>query len=258
MTYIGNEVQWKQLIEVDWLGQYVKAWVAFNAWYSNNIKPPQGKKRFRDREIIEKIKNGEGGICSKIENLLSGTGSDHKSFQSDIADLHKALSDITVTSNGKRIWLKEISDYHYVNAIQETKHGITYEVKIDSQKRERTVVVTGKREFKQIIKAEEEEIFQDEDWFDQLSERGWFQSLSPTQRAYLKVMLIDSLPIHNLLDFSDDPNRFAGDKKLIARAHIEILYQLRNALFHGEVTPNEVRTVYQPAYLVLKKIIPGV
>ena len=33
-----------------------------------------------------------------------------------------------------------------------------------------------------------------------------------------------------------------GDKKLIARAHIEILYQLRNALFHGEVTPNEVQT----------------
>ena len=47
MTYIGNEIQWKQLIEVDWLGQYVKAWVAFNAWYSNNFKPPQGKKTFQ-------------------------------------------------------------------------------------------------------------------------------------------------------------------------------------------------------------------
>ena len=25
MNYIGNVRQWKQLIEVDWLGQYVKA-----------------------------------------------------------------------------------------------------------------------------------------------------------------------------------------------------------------------------------------
>ena len=38
MSYIGNEQQWKQLIEVDWLGQYVKAWIAFNFWYRNSFK----------------------------------------------------------------------------------------------------------------------------------------------------------------------------------------------------------------------------
>ena len=95
-------------------------------------------------------------------------------------------------------------------------------------------------------------------WFNKLSDDGWFEKLSPAQRKYLRVLLIDSLPIHNLLDFSNNPGGFTGDEKLIARAHIEILYQLRNALFHGEVTPNEVQTVYQPAYLVLKHIIPGV
>lgn len=258
MTYIGNELQWKRLIEVDWLGQYVKAWVAFNAWYSNNFKPPQGKIRFKDREIIEKIKNDEGGICSKIENLLSGTDSNQQSFQSDVADLHKALSDITVRSSGKRIWLKEISDYHYVNSIQEKRHNITYEIKIDSQNRQRIVKVTGKRSFNKTITTEQEEIFQSENWFDELSNSGWFEKLSQAQRKYLRVLLEDSLPIHNLLDFSIDPNTPTGEKKLIVRAHIEILYQLRNALFHGEVTPNEVQTVYQPAYLVLKQIIPGV
>ena len=258
MTYIGNELQWKRLIEVDWLGQYVKAWVAFNAWYSNNFKPPQGKKRFRDREIIEKIKNDEGGIRSKIENLLSGTDSNQKSFQSDVADLHKALSNITVKSSGKRIWLKEISDYHYVNSIHETRNNITYEIKIDSQNRQRIVTVTGKKIFNKTITTKEEEIFQNEDWFNKLSDEGWFEKLSSAQRKYLRVFLADSLPIHNLLDFSNNPAGFTGDEKLIARAHIEILYQLRNALFHGEVTPNEVQTVYQPAYLVLKQIIPGV
>ena len=258
MTYIGNELQWKRLIEVDWLGQYVKAWVAFNAWYSNNFKPPPGKRRFRDWEIIEKIKDDEGRICSKIVNFLSGTDSSQKSFQSDVAALHKALSDITVTSNGKRIWLKEISDYHYVKSVQEKKHGITYEIEIDSQKKQRIVTVTGKRSFNKTITAKDEEIFQSEDWFNELSNSGWFGTLSQTQRNYLRVFLNDSLPVHNLLDFSNDPNNFTGDIKLIARAHIEILYQLRNALFHGEVTPNEVQTVYQPAYLVLKQIIPGV
>lgn len=258
MTYIGNELHWKRLIEVDWLGQYVKAWVAFNAWYSNNFKPPQGKIRIKDRDIIEKIKNDEGGICSKIENLLSGTDSNQKLFQSDVAALHKALSDITVKSSGKRIWLKEISDYHYVESIEEMRHNIKYEIKINSQNRERSVMVTGKTVFEKTIKAEDEDIFQKENWFDELSNSGWFEKLSQAQRKYLRVLLIDSLPIHNLLDFSNDPNKFSGDIKLIARAHIEILYQLRNALFHGEVTPNEVQSVYQPAYLVLKQIIPGV
>ena len=258
MTYIGNELQWKRLVEVDWLGQYVKAWVAFNAWYSNNFKPPQGKRRFRDREIIEKIKDDEGGICSKIENLLSGTDSNQKLFQSDVAALHKALSDITVKSNEKRIWLKEISDYRYVNSIHETRNKITYEIKIDSQNRQRIITVIGKRIFNKTITAKEEEIFQKEDWFNELSNSGWFEKLSQTQRNYLRVLLEDTSPIHNLLDFSDDPNKFTDNKKLISRSHIEILYQLRNALFHGEVTPNEVQTVYQPAYLVLKQIIPGV
>ena len=260
MTYIGNEIQWKGLIEVDWLGQYVKAWVAFNAWYSNNFKPPQGKKRFRDREIIEKIKNDEGGICSKIENLLSGTDSNQKLFQSDVAALHKALSDITVKSSGKRIWLKEISDYHYVNSVKHTRNNIKYEIEIDSKHKQRIVKVTrtktGKEIFNKVITAKEEENFQKENWFKQLLVNGWFEKLSQPQRSQLGVHLRESSPIHDLLDSGDDPNQFTGDKKLIARAHIEILYQLRNALFHGEVTPNEVQTVYQPAYLILKQIIP--
>ena len=258
MTYIGNELQWKRLVEVDWLGQYVKAWVAFNAWYSNNFKPPQGKRRFRDREIIEKIKNDEGGICSKIENLLSGTDSNQKLFQSDVAALHKALSDITVKSNGKRISLREIWDYHYVSPIDNTRNGIKYEIEINRANRTRVVKVSGRNPFNKTITAAQEESFRGERWFEEQSDSGWFEKLSQPQRNYLRVLLEDTSPIHNLLDFSNDPNKFTDNKKLISRSHIEILYQLRNALFHGEVTPNEVQTVYQPAYLVLKQIIPGV
>lgn len=260
MTYIGNEIQWKQLIEVDWLGQYVKAWVAFNAWYSNNFKPPPGKKHFSDREIIEKIKNDEGGIRSKIENLLSGTDSNQKLFQADVVALHKALSDTTVKSSEKRIWLKEISDYHYAVPVDHTRNNIKYEIEIDSGCKRRIVKLTqtktGKEIFNKVILAKEEETFQSENGFKQLLNSGWFAKLTPSQRNQLRVYLKESSPIHNLLDFSDDPNQFTGDEKLIARAHIEILYQLRNALFHGEVTPNEVQSVYQPAYLVLKQIIP--
>ena len=112
-----------------------------------------------------------------------------------------------------------------------------------------------------VIAAEDEKSFQGEKWFEKLSDSGWFEKLSQIQRNYLKVYLEDSSPIHNLL--ASDPNpteiglfKFTSDKKLIARALIEILYQLRNSLFHGELTPTpEVQKAYEPAYLILKWII---
>lgn len=266
MNYIGNELQWKRLIEVDWLGQYVKAWVAFNAWYSNNFKPPQKDKRLSDGKIIEKIKNDEGDICSKIENFLSGTSSDQKSFQSDVADLHNALSRITIRSKRKRIWFQQISDYQEKKSIENNRSGITYKIKIDENNKSRQIGIynrLGENIFKEIITSDKEESFQGEKWFEKLIDQGIFAKLTPPQRNHLKVLIEDSSPIHNLLAPDNAPTEigpynFTSDKNLIARGLIEILYQLRNSLFHGEITPNqEVQTVYQPAYLVLKQIIPG-
>ena len=111
------------------------------------------------------------------------------------------------------------------------------------------------------ITAEDEESFQGEKWFEKLSDSGWFEKLSQIQRNYLKVYLEDSSPIHNLLVPDSNPTeigifKFTSDKKLIARGLIEILYQLRNSLFHGELTPTpEVQKTYEPAYLILKWII---
>lgn len=268
MTYIGNELQWKRLIEVDWLGQYVKAWVTFNAWYSNNFKPPAGKKRYRDRKIIDKIKNDEGNIRSAIEGFLSSDDSDEKLFQSDLANLHKSLSVVVVKSNEKRISFERVTDYEHARPIKKReKYGISYELKVDKDQKKRVITMentSGTKIFDKIITEAEEEVFHGKDWFENLVKQGYFENLTPTQRNYLKVYLEDSSPIHNLLYSGNDiieigPYKFTSDKELIARAIIEILYQLRNALFHGEITPNsEVQSVYQTAYLVLKRIIPGV
>ena len=86
--------------------------------------------------------------------------------------------------------------------------------------------------------------------------------LSEAQKRTLRGFLEESTPIHNLLDYDSDPlevgrYNFINNTNLIARAIIEILYQLRNALFHGDITPDlESQRVYQPAYLILKSLIP--
>ncbi len=178
MTYIGNELHWKRLIEVDWLGQYVKAWVAFNAWYRNTIKPSPGENPFGDREIIDKIKDDEGDICSTIEGFLSRDGLDEKSFQSDLADLHKSLSIVVLKSKEKRISFERIEDYQYAKSVDKTeKHGITYEVKVDRNQKKRIVTVkakSGEELFNKTIKKAKEESFQGENWFEDLVKEGFF------------------------------------------------------------------------------------
>jgi hypothetical protein len=44
----------------------------------------------------------------------------------------------------------------------------------------------------------------------------------------------------------------------IFKGVLEMLYNLRNVLFHGQIIPNrDTNTVYEPAYKVLKMIVEG-
>ena len=262
MTGPENVQEWIKLIEVDWLGQYAKTWMAFNAWYRSEFGTEKN-----DGKIIEKIKNDKKEICSTIESFLSGSGALQKAFQSNLAELHNSLVHTNIESKGKKISFEAIEDYQYTKdtkSIEENKIGITYKITIHADNKKRVVTVdnsSGENIFDQTINADDEESFQGEKWFENLVKTGFFGKLSPTQRNYLKVYLEDSSPIHNLLALDLNPTeiglfKFIGDKKLIARALIEILYQLRNSLFHGELTPTpEVQKAYEPAYLILKWII---
>ena len=250
MSYTGNEQQWRRLIEVDWIGQYAKAWVAFNAWYRNNFTLD------RDRDVIEAIKNDKGNICSKIENFLSGGGSVAKSFQSDMADLHRALSDTVIKSNKKRISFEEIQDYKHARPVDETGNRMRYKIEINPDQKKRVVTVENfskKEIFRIVIGIQEEE---------SLDVRQ-SNALSDAQTRTLEGFLRESTPVHNLLIYNHDSLKigsfqFINNPNLIARAIIETLYQLRNSLFHGEIPPNtDTQSVYQPAYLILKSIIPG-
>ena len=251
-SYIGNEQEWKRLIAVDWLGQYVKAWIAFNAWYRNYFSPSFD----RDREVIDEIKNDQGNICSRIAGRLVGGDLISKSFQSNVADLHSSLFHV-IKSNNKRISFESIEDYECAQYVNEESNRITYEIEIQEKQKRRIVRVKNSKDqkiFNKIIKRNEEGNISD----------SWYNSLSPAQKDNLKGFLTASTPIHNLLTSDSDcinigSFRFINDQNLIARAIIEILYQLRNALFHGEITPDSgTQQIYKPAYLILEAIIDSI
>lgn len=257
-----NVQEWVKLIEVDWLGQYAKAWIAFNAWYRKHIGSQNSSGR--DRKIIQKLKSGEKEICSTIASFFMRPETESKAFQSNVAELQSLLAFTGIESDGRKITFEAIVDYNHAKTINETVEETIYEIKMNIEKSKRSVVVkdaSGENIFCGTIALKSESLEQDENWFKSVLAQTT-HSLSAPQQETLMAFLKESSPIHNLLTGTENncieigEFRFVDNQNLIARALIEILYQLRNTLFHGEITPTpEIQKVYEPAYLILKRII---
>ena len=253
-----NVQEWIKLIEVDWLGQYAKAWIAFNAWYRKHLGSG------RDRHIIQKIKSDEEGICSTIESFFMDTGTESKAFQSNVAKLQSLLALTSIESEARKISFEAVTDYKHVQNIIETVNGTTYEIEMDIENVQRNVKVKDSSDeniFNGTIPQKVESLDINEDWFKSVFENTQ-HSLPASRQETLIAFLKESSPLHNILDspkedcIEIDNFQFINNQNLIARAIIEILYQLRNALFHGEITPTpEIQKTYEPAYLILKQVI---
>ena len=250
--------EWVKLIEVDWLGQYAKAWIAFNAWYRKRLGSGQ------DRHNIQKIKSDEEGICSTIENLFSHPGTESKAFKSNLAELQILLALTSIESGGRKISFEAITDYKHTQNIKETVDEITYEIEMDIENVQRNVKVKDSSDqniFNGTISQKVESLEVNEKWFKSVFENTQ-HSLSDSMQKTLIAFLKESSPIHNILAGTKEDCikienfQFINNQNLIVRTIIEILYQLRNTLFHGEITPTpQIQKTYEPAYLILKRII---
>ncbi|MBC8334314.1 MAG: hypothetical protein ISR59_10850 [Anaerolineales bacterium] len=50
--------------------------------------------------------------------------------------------------------------------------------------------------------------------------------------------------------------RFVNDAETLAKGVIEVLYLLRNSLFHGEIVPNnDAQHIYAAAYHILHELV---
>ncbi len=254
----NNVQEWVKLIEVDWLGQYAKAWIAFNAWYRKQLGSG------RDRHIIQKIKSDEEGICSTIENLFRHTGKESEAFKSNLSELQILLALTNIESEGRIISFEAITDYKHTQDIKETVDGIIYEIEMDIKNVQRNVKVKDSSNqiiFNGTISQKAESLEVNEEWFKSVFDNTQF-SLSISRQETLIAFLKESSPIHNILagtkeDCIEIENfQFVNNQNLIVRTIIEILYQLRNTLFHGQIMPTPlIQGVYEPAYLILKRII---
>jgi hypothetical protein len=78
--------RWLQMSEVDYLGQFVKTWLAFNAWYRSAYA------QTTDLDIIKEIKwTNPSPIGSKFRPLLKQQSEEAEQFRTEIGLLYHRL-----------------------------------------------------------------------------------------------------------------------------------------------------------------------
>lgn len=87
MSEITRIEKWISQSDVDYYAYFIKAWIAFNAWYREN-----NPNLDSDRAIINKLKKEGNHFKSSIVSLLSNEDENCKLFRNEVANLHITLN----------------------------------------------------------------------------------------------------------------------------------------------------------------------
>lgn len=253
----ANVKQWLEQSDIDYFTHYVKAWIPFNAWYRHNYDTLE-----HERDILEEIKIDGNRIRTRFMAKIEGTDPDAEEIRNHIAALHRRLSSDPLEDRQKRrISFENVC----IGRNPKTKeifpsYGLTYTV--DRQKKPTKQVVC------QIIKDRgvTEEITQLGEWdLDTIQVHPDFLSLKDTDQSrmlecyrHANPFLFRSL-IADAADTSSlkmDSYKFVSDRAAIFAGSVDILYAMRNLLFHGELVPDsQTNRTYEPAYHLLRHLI---
>lgn len=240
-------------IKVDYFSAFMKAWIAFNAWYNFSGEVPVGN----DKACIEYIASQTNRFKTYMMNLINAENTEGSAYRENIAKLHGSLLNAAITTQeyiGVRqsVSFAEVAvknantlkrkDYYQHNYECSRAHGKTKTVI--------TVRATGN-----IIFNFEQEGYD----IDVLRQQSGFTSLTVRQQEKCEECYKELTPYRNIsvLATGQDTKQigvynFVNDVGKISEAIVIILYMLRCCLAHGDISPDEsANEVYKYAYEVL-------
>ncbi|MHB2150141.1 hypothetical protein ACX8XP_13870 [Calditrichota bacterium LG25] len=254
-VYTENAEKWRLLADVDYITQFVKAWIAFNAWYKNNYRDLK-----TDREAIDAIKSPGNRFRDRLESLLKGSDNESKTVKNEISNLHYQLGRVIIRNRGEQISFENIIiEINSKNQEQFMRNRVSYEVTRapNNQKliTSRVIDINGNEK----LFVEQTNGYN----LEELKNNPQYQRLTTAQKNSLDSCYKEVDPKKPISLISRDNRyieigsyRFINDVDKICKGIIEILYLLRNSLFHGEIIPNrETNNVYEPAYHILHKLV---
>lgn len=267
-TFTSAKEEWKQLADIDYFGMYVKAYIPFNAWMNLNYSEDS------DRAKINAIKREANVFRNKIVALLQDDSQDGADFRSRLGELHNVLEQAQIINQGRIISFRTMrfkNEGSYVR--DEERRGIIFHVHCGDARRPfegKTILSikgrkrTGGEKTHFIREFDEYEYDQRKisDALSGLDNQAWRQEIIFLYKSVAPLLEKDLV--------SGSPNKegkentsiecgrfcFMPDATCVSQGLIEVFYNLRNALFHGEINPNkDANKVYGAAYHLLRRVI---
>ena len=257
-TFTDNRDRWLMMSEIDYLGQFVKAWLAFNAWYRGAYAET------RDRKIINEIKWQPNQISAKFRPLLTRTSGEAEQFRAEIGLLHNRLENYEI-HHGKgddkaRIRFRQIVIRIEPPTSQRFSHqGYQFEIE-RMQSGSVTVKIENRRRVSMV------NLPQPRFNLAELEADPTFSILSENLRGRCRRVyeLVNPQIVRDLTIGSEEPiscgtHVFKCGVEFLFAGVMEVIYLMRCSLFHGELVPTrEASECYEPAYRIVRRFLEAV
>lgn len=257
-TSTANVKQWLEQSEVDYFTYFVKAWIPFNAWFRHDYGDSE-----QERAILERIKNDGNRIRSRFIAKLEGDDPESEEIRNHIASLHRRLSaDPLRDMKGRAVSFDNVCTGQNSNT-KEILNSFGWKYIVERKKSpNKQVVCEVINKSNVIVKT----ITQAGDWdIDDFQSNADFLTLKPNKRSPLLTCYQKANPyiFRSLIANPRDANplemdgyKFIREPDAIFAGLVDVLYAMRNLLFHGELVPDpQANRTYEPAYHLLRHLI---
>lgn len=247
MIDLDSFKNYKATIEIDYFTYFTKCYFAFNAYLQAKYK--EGK----DREKIDSIKMN---LCCK------------KDLQNYVRIiflliiwffLRDCLYEAQISNEGVVISFERVKIQSFQNKpIKTNKNSIEFELEIRAGKEEKISFCCKN--------SKGNEICNEECKYNELEQKLNETKLSKTQRDTVKALFDQEIKQYNqnlteiinkLQDLKQRQNLETKEIELLYKGFVEIIYLLRNILFHSKINPkqNSIHNTYKTAYILFKDFI---
>jgi hypothetical protein len=268
-TLRDNLPRWREAAQIDWFSHFIKAWIPFNAWMTETYGDES------DRKMLDGIKAGSNVVFNRITPMITvrprsardtaagwqNESEDAQEFRRWLATLHRRLEECVVDGRKGRISFTIVDVGENRNTSETKVHRnqtLNFERGVPSSGKVTVSVVTA-------AAVTKFQFVQDGHVRQELEDNADFQRLGSELRGHLLNLyqlaaprIIESVLVppsqHDCAEI--DGIRFVDNHRKLFGATIEVLYGLRNALFHGSITPNDQHNeIYEPAYHLVMRMV---
>lgn len=264
-----NLKQWRDSARIDWFSQFIKAWIPFNAWMTDTFGD------LSDHDLLDNVKKGSNVVYNRIVPIITwsqaqargaNSGWQDMSQEADefrlrIEQLHRLLQSCVIEGRKGRVSFEtvDIGSNPYADD-QLCKMKRTFRVRRDHPTKGQVTLEMSatktRKGFKLTQPAHDRRALEDETSFRLLKAgyRTIFLSMHSTIAPRKVISVLAAHDSQHILRFGN--TNFIQEPEKIFSALVDVSYNLRNALFHGSITPNEQHNeIYEPAYHIVMRFV---